>query len=172
MALRAPELEFLPPSPWARWWGHGVLALGLVACALVFLRYTEAADAQAAALARLQPQAGPARAAAPVPPALAAEIAAAQAVAATLAVPWDAWFRALESVSVPGVVLTALQPEGSSRRARVGGQATDLAQVLAYMARLEQAPGFRQVLLVDHALQEDAGAQPLRFTLTAEWEAP
>ncbi|MGC3985516.1 MAG: PilN domain-containing protein [Pseudorhodoferax sp.] len=170
MAMRAPELEFLPPSPWSRWWGHGVLALGLAACALVGLRHGQAADAQAAARARLQPQA--ATAARAVPPALAAETAAAQAVAAALAVPWDAWFRALEAVDVPGVFLTALQPEGGSRRARLGGQATDLAQVLAYMARLERQPGFRQVLLVEHALQEDAATPALRFTLTAEWEGP
>lgn len=170
MALRAPELEFLPPSPWARWWGHGVLALGLAACALVGLRHGQALDAQAVARARLQPQTGSAARA--VPPALAAETAAAQAVAATLAVPWDAWFRALEAVEVPGVFLTALQPEGGSRRARLGGQAADLAQVLAYMARLERQPGFRQVLLVEHALQEDAATPALRFTLTAEWEGP
>ncbi|RCW71336.1 fimbrial assembly protein PilN [Pseudorhodoferax soli] len=170
MAMQAPRLDFLPPSPWARWWGHGVLALGLAACALVGLRYGQAADAQAKAHARLQPQ--PVAERSELPRALAAEIAAAQAVAATLAVPWDAWFRALESVSVPGVFLTALQPEGNSRRARVSGQAAELAQVLDYMAKLERTPGFRQVLLVDHAVQEDAVPRQLRFTLTAEWEAP
>jgi hypothetical protein len=172
MAMQAPDLDFLPPSPWARWWGHAVLALGLVACALVGLRYSQAADARATALAQLQPQARSDQAAVPLPRALATEIEAAQAVAATLAVPWDAWFRALESVNVPGVFLTALQPEGNSRRARVTGQATDLAQVLAYLDRLERTPGFRQVLLVDHAVQEDAAPPHLRFTLTAEWEAP
>ena len=171
MAMQAPDLDFLPPSPWARWWGHAVLALGLVACALVGLRYSQAADAHAAAQERLQPQTTE-RAGPTMPRALAAEIEAAQAVAATLAVPWDAWFHALESVSVPGVFLTALQPEGNSRRARVSGQATDLAQVLAYMERLERTPGFRQVLLVDHAVQEDAAPLHLRFTLTAEWEVP
>lgn len=148
-----------------------MLALGLAACALVGLRYEQAAQAQAAALARLHPQAGAVRAAAAVPPALAGEIEAAQAVAATLAVPWDAWFRALESVAVAGVYLTALQPEGGSQRARLSGQATTLAQVLVYVERLERTPGFGQVLLVEHAVQEDAPSTPLRFTLTADWQA-
>jgi hypothetical protein len=148
-----------------------VLALGLAACALVGIRHHRAAEDQAAALVRLQPQPG-ARAPEAVPRELAAEVGAAQEVAAALAVPWDARFRALESVSVPGVFLTALQPEGNSRRARVSGQAAELSQVLVYMERLEHAPGFRQVLLVDHAVQEDATPPHLRFTLTAEWDAP
>lgn len=167
--MHAPELEFLPPSRWARWWGHGVLALGLAAAALAALRHGQASDAHAAALARLQP---PSAAPQALPRALAAEMAAAQAVAATLALPWDAWFRALESVAVPGVFLTALQPEGHGRRARLTGHATALAPVLAYMEQLQRAPGFGRVLLVDHALEEDGGSAGLRFTLTAEWEAP
>ncbi|WP_326535538.1 PilN domain-containing protein [Pseudorhodoferax sp.] len=169
--MHAPELDFVPPSRWVRWRGPGLLALGLAACTLAGLRYGQAADGHAAALARLQPAAAP-RGAAPVPRALAAEIEAAQAVAATLAVPWDAWFRALESVAVPGVFLTALQPEGGSRRARLSGQAARLSQVLAYMEQLERTPGFGRVLLVDHAVQDDVQPAQLRFTLTAEWGAP
>lgn len=170
MSMRAPGLEFLPPSRWARHGGQVLLALGLAACAAVALRYGQAADAQAAALARLHPP--PAATVAAVPPAQAADMQAAQAVSAALNVPWDAWFRALESVAVPGVALTALQPEGGSRRARLTGQATTLAQALAYVDALERSPGFGQVLLVDHAVQEDLRSAALRFTLTAEWEGP
>lgn len=171
MAMQAPELDFVPRPRWVRWCGHGALALGLAACVLVALRYGQATDAQAEALARLQP-AGAARAPVSMPRALAAQADAAQAVAAHLAVSWDAWFRTLESVAVPGVFLTALQPEGGSRRARLTGQATQLAQVLAYMEQLERTPGFGRVLLADHAVQEDAVPPHLRFTLTADWEAP
>ncbi|KQP12650.1 PilN domain-containing protein [Pseudorhodoferax sp. Leaf267] len=170
--MAAPDLDFLPPSPLARWWGHGVLALGVAACGWAALRYVQADEARTAALAQLQPAASRAQAAAPVPRELQAEIDAAQAVAATLAVPWDAWFRALESVAVPGVHLTALQPEAAGRRVRIAGQAGDLQQALAYVDALERTPGFARVLLADHAVQEGAMPAQLRFTLTAEWGVP
>lgn len=169
--MAAPDLDFLPPSPLARWWGHGVLALGLAACLLAGLRYLQAEAARDAALAQLQP-ASAREEQPPVPRALQADVEAAQAITATLALPWDAWFQTLESVSVPGVSLTALQPEGGSRRARIVGQAGTLAQALAYVDALERTPGFYRVLLVDHAVQEGAVPPQLRFTLTAEWEAP
>ena len=171
MTMAAPDLDFLPPSPLARWWGHGVLALGLAACLLAGLRYMQAEAARDAALAQLQP-AAVLEAEPPVPRALQADVDAAQAITATLALPWDAWFQTLESVQVPGVFLTALQPEGSSRRARIVGQAGELAQALVYVEALERTPGFSRVLLVDHAVQEGATPPQLRFTLTAEWEAP
>lgn len=165
-----PDLEFLPPSPLARWWGHGVLALGVAACAAVGLHYAQEVAAREAALAQLQPavKAAPQTS---VPRALQAEVEAAQAISAALSVPWEAWFKQLESVVVPGVVLTALQPEPGSRRARITGQASDLALALAYVEQLEQSPGFWHVLLLDHAQQEGAVPPHVRFTLSAEWEA-
>lgn len=171
MARTAPDLEFLPRSPWARWWPRGVLALGVLACLTVALRYRQASDeARDSAAARLQAPSAATAGAAPSRES-AAEVAEAQAVAAALAVPWEAWFRALESVSVPGVVLTALQPEGGRRRARISGQAAELSLALAYMERLEHASGFRRVLLVDHAM-EDGPPPRVRFTLTADWGTP
>lgn len=169
--MAAPDLDFLPPSPLARWWGHGVLALGVAACLLAGLRYLQAEAARDAALAQLQPAATRQEPPA-VPRALQVDVEAAQAITATLALPWDVWFQTLESVRVPGVFLTALQPEGGGRRARIAGQAGTLAQALAYVDALERTPGFDRVLLVDHAVQEGAVPPQLRFTLTAEWEAP
>lgn len=170
MRARPPELEFLPAPPWRRWWGHAVLALGLAACVASGLRYGHAVDGHEQALARLTPQAASPQAA-PLPPALRAEIDAARAAAQTLALPWDAWFRALEAVAVPGVRLAALQPEAGGQRLRLVGQAGDLGQALDYVDALERSPALRGVLLVDHALQEDAPGAPLRFTLTVEWES-
>jgi hypothetical protein len=170
--MAAPELEFLPRSPLARWWGHGVLALGVAACLLAGLRYVQAADALANAIVQSRPAADQRQAEPAVPRELQSEVAAAQAVAATLAMPWDAWFRGLESVAVPGVFLTALQPEAGGRRVRLVGQASDLAQALAYVDALERTPGFARVLLVDHAVQEGAVPPHLRFSLTAEWASP
>lgn len=169
--MAAPDLDFLPPSPFARWWGHGVLALGIAACVFAGLRYAQADAARDAALARLQPQQATAHDTPTVPRELQADLDAAHRVAAQLALPWEAWFHALESVSVPGVSLTALQPEAGGRRVRIVGQAGELAPALAYVDALERADGFHQVLLVEHAVQEGAVPPQLRFTLTAEWEA-
>jgi hypothetical protein len=165
-----PKLEFLTPSPLARWWGYGVLALGVAACAAVALHYTQEVASREAVLTQLQPAAKAAPLVA-VPVAVQADMTAAQTVTAALSVPWDAWFKALEAVEVPGVFLTALQPEPGSRRARIVGQAHDLALALAYVEQLERSPGFWHVLLLDHALQEGGGPAQVRFTLSAEWEA-
>lgn len=168
--MAPPKLEFLPPSPLARWWGHGVLALGVAACTAVALHYSQEVAEREAALAQLQPAART-KTQTTVPRALQAEIEAAQATTAALSVPWDAWFKELESVVVPGVFLTALQPEPGSRRARIVGQANDLALVLAYVEQLERSRGFWHVLLLDHAVQEGGVPPQVRFTLSAEWEA-
>jgi len=89
----------------------------------------------------------------------------ANAVVARLSMPWDDWFRQLETAAKGKVVLTALQPEADGRRVRIAGEARRFDDLVEYMMRLEATPGFANVYLGEHA----EVAPGVSFTLSADW---
>lgn len=97
---------------------------------------------------------------------LADEMARANVVLAALNMPWDALFSELESVANENVALLAIQPEAEGKRVRLSGEARRFEDVLAYVGRLEQTPGFARVFLLTHALREEGG---VNFTIGADW---
>lgn len=174
--MRALELDFLHPAGPRVEVGVVLLAVGLALAGLVGWRYSVLSgdvarlearvdDAQRLArrdLPRMRVPAGDARA-------LAQEVGRANAVLATLTLPWDAMFRELESAASPNIALLGIQPDGAGRQVRLAGEARRFEDLLAYIARLEATPGFRDVFLSGHELRPGSGGQVVAFGLTAEW---
>jgi hypothetical protein len=101
-----------------------------------------------------------------VDPKARAEMARANAVAARLAVPWQALFADLEATSGKGVTLLGFEPEAGARRLRIVGEAPGFEDIAAYLRRLEASSTFRDAFLVSHELRD----QIVGFTLSADWE--
>jgi len=174
--MRALHLDFLHPAGPRLQAGIVLLALGVAAAGFVLWRYHAiAADAERLEariddvkrlahreLPRMRAPTGDARQ-------LAQEVGRANAVLASLTLPWDAMFGELEAAANPNVALLGIQPDGSGRQVRLAGEARRFEDVLAYIARLEATAGFANVFLAGHELKSGAGGQPVAFTLTADW---
>lgn len=174
--MRALHLDFLHPARPRVEPDVVLLALGIAAAALVVWRYyavsaeverveTRIADVKRLAhrdLPRMRLPAGDAKV-------LAQEVVRANAVLASLTLPWDAMFGELEAAANGNVALLGIQPEASGRQVRLAGEARRFEDLLAYIARLEATPGFANVLLASHELKSGAAGPPVAFTLTADW---
>jgi hypothetical protein len=174
--MRALHLDFLHPAGPRVRIGAALLALGIAAAALAGWRYfvlagdvarLEARVADLNSLARrtfpqLRAPAGDARL-------LAQEVGRANAVLASLTLPWDAMFAELEGAASKDVALLGIQPDGTGRQVRLAGEARRYEDLLAYVARLEATAGFANVFLAAHEVRTDAPGQPVAFTLTADW---
>jgi hypothetical protein len=172
--MRALELDFLHPAGARLRLDLVVLALGLAAAGAVGWRYAALAEDVAALeqriddvrrlarrdLPRVRVPAGDARA-------LAQEVGRANAVLATLTVPWDAMFGELESAASANVALLGIQPDG--RQVRLAGEARRFEDLLGYIGRLEATQGFANVFLSAHELKSGSGGQVVAFTLAADW---
>jgi len=100
---------------------------------------------------------------------LAQDVGRANAVLASLNVPWDRLFRDLETASSEAVGLTGVQPEGGGRQVRITGEARRFEDVLAYVKRLEATPGLANVLLASHEMRTGAALRTFQFTVVADW---
>jgi hypothetical protein len=172
--MRALELDFLRPAGSRLRLGLVVLALGVAAAGAVAWRYYTLAgdvarlegridDVKRLArrdLPRMRLPAGDAKL-------LAQEVGRANAVLASLTLPWDAMFGELESAASANVALLGIQPDG--RQVRLAGEARRFEDLLAYIGRLEATPGFANVLLSGHELKSGSGGAVVAFTLAAEW---
>lgn len=175
--MRALQLDFLHPAGARLQLGVALLAFGVAAAGAVAWRYYSLASDVARLEVELEDARRLARRGLPrmrVSPTdaklLAQEVGRANAVLANLTLPWDAMFGELEAAASPNVALLGIQPEGSGRQVRLSGEARRFEDLLAYVERLEATPGFAGVFLSGHELKPPAGgAQPVAFTLTAEW---
>jgi hypothetical protein len=174
--MRAIHLDFLHPSGPRMRAGVALLALGLAAAGLTGWRYyglaseVERLESRVADLKSLARRSFPAmRVPAGDAKLLAQEVGRANAVVASLTIPWDAMFGELESAAGKDVALLGIQPDGSGRQVRLAGEARRFEDLLAYVGRLEATAGFANVFLAGHELRSDAAGQPVAFTLTADW---
>jgi hypothetical protein len=175
--MTALHLDFLHPRRRRPRVGVALLAAGLLVAGGAAWRHGSLAADNAALRERLAQADGlanrsraPLRAASPAEARTQAQaLARANAVLASLNMPWNGFFAELESVADKQVTLLSIQPEADGRRVRLGGEARRYEQVLAYVARLEATEGFGQVFLATHALREGPGGRTVVFTLSADW---
>jgi Tfp pilus assembly protein PilN len=174
--MRALHLDFLHPAGPRIQVGAALLALGVVAAILVGGRYyalgrdvaqleerlADVKRLERRDLPRIRVTAGDAKT-------LAQEVGRANAVLASLTLPWDAMFAELESAANANVGLLAIQPEASGRQVRLAGEARSFEELLAYIGRLEATAGFANVLLATHELKGGGAERPVAFALTADW---
>jgi Tfp pilus assembly protein PilN len=176
--MRSLHLDFLhPAAPPARF-GLVLLLAGVIAATLVGWRFI-VIDREASALATrvAETEQMSKRGLAAVKPLtgdpkiVAQEVAQANAVLASLTVPWDVMFRSLESARGDQVGLLGIQPEGSGRNVRIAGEARRYEDILGYLKRLESTEGFSNVFLAAHEIKTADNTRAITFTLTAEWSA-
>ncbi len=174
--MRALELDFLHPAAPRVPVGLVLLALGVAAAGAVAWRHYALAgeatrlearieDAKRLArreLPRMRAPAGDAKL-------LAQEVGRANAVLASLTVPWDSMFGELESAGGANVALLGIHPDGAGRQVRLAGEARRFEDLLAYVSRLEATPGFANVFVSGHELRSGGGGHIVAFTLLAEW---
>lgn len=168
------QLDFLHPQGRRLTPGIVLLALGLLAAALTGWKFQSLASEQAALRAQIGDTQRLLRREAPRVQSgggtqYADQVMRANVVLAALNLPWDAMFRELEAVANENVALLAIQPESTGRHVRLAGEARRYEDLLAYVARLEQTPGFANVYLSNHQAVEDAAPGAVGFTLTADW---
>ncbi len=174
--MRALELDFLHPAGPQFRVGAALLALGVAAAVLVAWRYyalgrdvgeleerlADVRRLERRELPRMRLTAGDAKV-------LAQEVGRANAVLASLTLPWDAMFGELESAASASVGLLGIQPDASGRQVRLAGEARSFEELLAYIGRLEATAGFANVLLATHELKPGGTQRAVAFTLTADW---
>ncbi len=172
--MRALHLDFLHPAAPRLRLAATLLALGIAATLAVAWRHhvlvaeIDELGARVADTDRLARRDLPRmREAVGDPKLVAQEVSRANAVLASLTLPWDAMFGSLEKASDPGVALLGVQPAG--RQVRLLGEARQLEDLLAYIARLESSGGFANVFLASHELKQNGGAPSVAFTLNADW---
>jgi len=174
--IPAIALDFArPASPSARI-APVLLVIGIAALAAAGLHYRGVAAGLAQREAGLAQQRELARRALP---ALAADAAAtpeareqirkANEVLAQINVPWGELFSAIEAAQEKDIALLAIRPDARARSVSIAGQAQDMTDVLAYMARLEAGGRLREVLLTGHEIRLQEPAQPTQFALDARW---
>ncbi len=168
--MRALSLDFERKAPNATL-GYGLVAIGGLMAALVV-------GAQAMVYQEMErysvpaPDAGRARGERLLPRGVASEgeaLAGARAVVGHLAGPGEELFRALEAIQEADVALLALTPDTQKRILRISAEARSLDAMIYYIRALDQSHAFKQVVLVEHEIQNNDPQRPLRFSLAAAW---
>lgn len=170
--MRAVQLDFLQAA--RRSSGGGVLLVAGVVAAFVALSYygdltgeTQQLESQAAKLERR------ARGLAPVAPrvdaSLQQEILRVNEVIDQLALPWDGLFRSVEGAATDRVMLLGIDPDARSGMVRISAEASDSEAMFDYVGRLGQQGEFSKVHLLQHQLEPQDRAWPIRFLVGASW---
>lgn len=171
--MRALRLDFLNVEVPRTRFGAVLLVAGAIGAALVGWRHQTVAAELASLDARLDNVKQLARRELPRvagdPKILGQELARANAVLASLTLPWDALFGELEAAQTPHVALLTIQPDGGGKQVRVGGEARRFEDLLAYIARLEATPGFANVFLTAHEMKSGGKDRAVTFSLIADW---
>ncbi|MGH8665538.1 MAG: PilN domain-containing protein [Burkholderiales bacterium] len=104
--------------------------------------------------------------------ALRARIEASNRILSALDQPWIRLFDELESATVDGVTLLAMEPDGSKALVRLVGEARDRATLSRYLERLGRLASLREVRLNQHEIRDARGGSSLRFVVSARWVRP
>ena len=171
--LRPLQLDFAADPPRSSW-GVVLLGAGLVACAGVGVDYmaaseqvAELAQRQATLERRLERQSALSADGTTPDPQLSAE------AARQLQHPWDALLGDLEkAIGETGgsVALLSVQPDVAQRQVRLTGEARQLAEILAFVGRLEGQPSLRHPALTSHQSRQSEDVPVIAFTIVAGWQ--
>jgi Tfp pilus assembly protein PilN len=174
--MRPLRLDFLHPTTPRRTFGVALLAIGVVAAGAGLWRERVISDEIAQLSARIADTKRLARRDLPQvrevagdPKVVAQEVGRANAILASLTLPWDAMFGELEAAANANVALLGIQPESSGRQVRLVGEARRFEDLLTYISRLEATDGFANVFLAGHEMKQVQAERPVAFSLTATW---
>ena len=176
--MRSLRLKFPDDGGEARQAGYALLLLGLAAVAAVLYQFNLAMndlsywDLKMASIERrTERKTTPAPAVARIAesPETKREIKKANAILSELDLPWEALLDAIEYASNHDVALLSLQPDVSSRKMRIGGEAKNVAAMLEFVGALEREPALKEAHLLRYEIKRDDPYRPVTFSVTATW---
>lgn len=180
--MRSLRLKFPDDGGEDRRGGYALLVLGLAVLASVLYEFNLAInevanwDVRIASLDRQVERKTNPTAAAPAvsrihetTPETRREIRKANAVLSELDLPWQTLFDALEYASSHDVALLSFQPDPSSRKMRIGGEAKNVAAMLDFVGALEREPALKDAHLLRYEIKRDDPFRPVTFSLIASW---
>lgn len=85
--------------------------------------------------------------------------------------PWETLLSGLENAAYDKATLLSMQPNLTRGEAVLLGEAARYADVLDYIERLKDQPGFMQAYLTNHMIAEDKPGKPVSFAITLQWAA-
>lgn len=175
--MHALALDFRR-APYSRWIGLAVLAGAFLAAAGLALEHrriqleTGALETQLRALGPRQRRPVHLPVAAADGQQLALELRQAREVALQLGMPWDELFRNVEAADAPTVALLGVESTADRQRIQISAEAKNLDAMLGYLQDLERRAFFANVFLNSHQIQQQDPQHPVRFMLSATWQAP
>lgn len=98
------------------------------------------------------------------------ELGSANEILQKLSVPWEALFSALEATRGNRIALLAVEPDVRKAQVRIVAEARTAKDMLDYLRRLGNERAFSSVALISHQIQQQDAEQPVRFSLTVNWE--
>jgi len=101
---------------------------------------------------------------------IARETKQANAVILALSLPWKEFFDAVEATGSSDVAVLAIDPDAQKGLVRINAEANRLESMLKYVSRLQKIAMFRDVVILNHQIQEQDPQKPVRFTVQAAWE--
>jgi Tfp pilus assembly protein PilN len=156
-----------------RWPAAGLALAALALACLLWQGQLAWQDAQALTqqgtrLAQLQRQTNGPRASTQSPEAQ-RRLQQIEALAGYLATPWGPLLNVFESHASGRVVLLRFEPNAVEGRVEMGGRASDVATMSAYLVALERDKRLRDVMLRHHEATAADTATGVDFTLSASW---
>lgn len=174
--MQAVNLDYLASK---RWVGLGMvaLALGIMSLLLVTLHYRNLSQKitdQEILVAKLQAQ----EKSTYILPAsevrsdeqTARETKQVNAAIHQLSLPWKDLFAAIETTRTNNVAVLAIEPEVNKGLVNISAEAKKLDSMLDYAASLQKVILFREVVILNHQVQEQDPEKPIRFVVQAAWE--
>lgn len=101
---------------------------------------------------------------------IARETKQANAVILALSLPWKELFEAFEATRTNEVAVLAIEPDAQKGLVRISAEAKKLENMLDYVSSLQKIAFFREVLILNHQIQDQDPEKPIRFVLQAAWE--
>ena len=97
------------------------------------------------------------------------EVRKANTVMSELDLPWGALFDSVEYASSHDVALLSIQPDASSRKMRIGGEAKNIPAMLDFVGALEREPALKDTYLLKYEIKRDDPHRPVTFLVSASW---
>jgi Tfp pilus assembly protein PilN len=174
--MQAVDLDYLADKR-PNWIGLMVLAIGAIALVLMVGHYRDLnrkISDQELLVSRLQAQnknsfASPASENRSDEQ-IARETKRANAAILQLSLPWRDLFEALEATRKNDVAILAIEPDVKKGLVNISAEAKKLDSMLDYAASLQKVALFREVLILNHQVQEQDTEKPIRFVVQAAWE--
>jgi hypothetical protein len=174
--MRSLRLKFPDSGGEARHAGYALMVLGIIVLAGVLYQFYTAMneiaywDLRIASMdRRIQRKTAPQVSAAYERPEMKREVRKANAVMSELDLPWGALFDSIEYATSHDVALLSIQPDASSRKMRIGGEAKNIPAMLDFVGALEREPALKDAYLLKYEVKRDDPHRPVTFLVSASW---